>query len=190
MRFANHRLAKIIAGAALFAAGFGAGTWRTRIVEAQNRFGQPKTVLHVVVYKWKNFASQDDKDQAIKGIKTLAAQIPGIKNVWLKTQRNQIRDFDGVYAIEFASPEAAADTRRARSMKCGESAGKNCARTACRFRFPILRRPAWQCRGRITSRFQHIPNAATERRRMRCYTRLYQVESKQSGVFACLLNRT
>jgi hypothetical protein len=110
MRFANHRLVKIAAMAAvIFAAGFGAGTWRTRNVEAQNRFGQPKTVLHVVVYKWKSFASQDDKDQAIKGIKTLAAQIPGIKNIWLKTQRNQIRDFDGVYAIEFTSPEAAAD---------------------------------------------------------------------------------
>jgi len=109
MRFANHRLVKIVAAAALFAAGFGAGTWRARSVEAQNRFGQPKSVLHVVVYKWKNFASQDDKDQAIKGIKTLAAQIPGIKNIWLKTQRNQIRDFDGVFAIEFASPEAAAD---------------------------------------------------------------------------------
>jgi hypothetical protein len=109
MRFKNQRLVKIVAAAALFAAGFGAGTWRMRSVEAQNRFGQPKSVLHVVVYKWKNFASQDDKDQAIKGIKTLAAQIPGIKNIWLKTQRNQIRDFDGVFAIEFASPEAAAD---------------------------------------------------------------------------------
>jgi cell division protein FtsX len=99
----------MVAAVALFVAGFGAGAWRTRTVEAQNRFGQPKSVLHVVVYKWKTFASQDDKDQAIKGIKTLAAQIPGIKNIWLKTQRNQIRDFDGVYAIEFASPEAAAD---------------------------------------------------------------------------------
>ena len=76
MRFTNHRLVKIVAAAALFAAGFGAGTWRGRSAEAQNRFGQPKSVLHVVVYKWKNFASQDDKDQAIKGIKTLAAQIP------------------------------------------------------------------------------------------------------------------
>jgi len=66
-------------------------------------------VVHVVVYKWKNTASQDDKDQALKGIKTMAAQIPGVKNIWLKTQRNQIRDFDGVYAIEFASPDAAAD---------------------------------------------------------------------------------
>ena len=39
----------------------------------------------------------------------MAAKIPGIKNIWLKTERNQARDFSGVYAIEFASAEAAAD---------------------------------------------------------------------------------
>jgi hypothetical protein len=112
-RFQRNRwvksLVKVLAAAALLAVGFAAGTWHTRSVEAQNRFGQPKTVLHVVVYKWKNFASQDDKEQTIKGLKALAGQIPGIKNIWLKTERNQIRDFDGVYAIEFASPDAAAD---------------------------------------------------------------------------------
>jgi len=109
MRFVNHRVAKIAAAAALFCAGVAVGIWHTRSVAAQNRFGQPKTVIHVVVYKWKNTASEDDKEQTLKGIKTLAASIPGIKNIWLKTQRNQIRDFDGVYAIEFTSPEAAAD---------------------------------------------------------------------------------
>jgi len=100
---------KIAAGATLFAAGMAVGNWHAQSVTAQNRFGQPKTVVHVVGYKWKNTVSQNDKDQALAGIKTLAAKIPGIKNAWLKTQRNQLRDFDGVYAIEFASPEAAAD---------------------------------------------------------------------------------
>ena len=103
------RLWTIVGGAVLFAGGVAAGHWHAQSVAAQNRFGQPKTVVHVVVYKWKNTTSQDDKDQALTGIKTLAAKVPGIKNVWLKTQRNQIRDFDGVYAIEFASAEAAAD---------------------------------------------------------------------------------
>ncbi len=109
MMFANHRVANVALSAALFLAGVSVGTVHRRGVAAQNRFGQPKTVIHVVVYKWKNTASQDDKEQALNGIKSMAAKIPGIKNIWLKTQRNQIRDFDGVYAIEFASPEAAAD---------------------------------------------------------------------------------
>jgi Stress responsive A/B Barrel Domain len=107
--FSNHRFFKIALAAAIFLTGIEVGTWHARSVEAQNRFGQPKTVIHFVVYKWKNTASQDDKDQALNGIKAMAAKIPGIKNIWLKTQRNQIRDFDGVYAIEFTNPEAAAD---------------------------------------------------------------------------------
>ena len=109
MKFRNHRFTKVAVATALFLAGVVTGTWHTRNVAAQNKFGQPKSVVHVVVYKWKNTASQDDKEQALKGIKTMAGQIPGVKNIWLKTQRNQIRDFDGVYAIEFASPDAAAD---------------------------------------------------------------------------------
>jgi cell division protein FtsX len=74
-----------------------------------NKFGQPKTVIHVVAYKFRPTTSLNDQQQAIGGIKDMAAKIPGIKNIWLKTERNQIRDFDGVYVIEFASPEAAAD---------------------------------------------------------------------------------
>jgi hypothetical protein len=109
MGIVGRRVWRIAAGAVLFGGGVAAGNWHAQSVAAQNRFGQPKTVVHVVVYKWKNTTSQNDKDQAIAGIKSLAAKIPGIKNVWLKTQRNQIRDFDGVYAIEFASVEAAAD---------------------------------------------------------------------------------
>jgi antibiotic biosynthesis monooxygenase (ABM) superfamily enzyme len=105
----GRRLAKIAAAVALFASGVAAGNWHAQSVAAQNRFGQPKTVVHFVVYEWKNTTSQNDKEQALAGIKTMAAKIPGVKNIWLKTQRNQIRDFDGVYAIEFANAEAAAD---------------------------------------------------------------------------------
>src|SRR2546429_5376231 len=56
MRFVKHPLVKIVAVAAvMFAAGFGAGTWRTGSAEAQNRFGPPKTGLHAEGYKWKSF---------------------------------------------------------------------------------------------------------------------------------------
>lgn len=109
MCFGLRRLIQAVLGVMLFCAGLALGDWRASAIAAQNRFGQPKSVIHVVVYKWKNTTSQDDKDKAIGGLKTLAAQIPGVKNLWLKTLRNQIQDFDGVYAIEFASQEAAAD---------------------------------------------------------------------------------
>ena len=95
--------------AALFAAGIVVGSLRAPNVAAQNKFGQPKTVLHVVVYKFKDATSENDRQKALDGIKDLARKIPGVKNIWLKTNRNQIRDFSGVYAIEFTSAEAAAD---------------------------------------------------------------------------------
>ena len=103
------RMAQIALGALLFIAGIAAGSLHARSAAVQNRFGQPKTVLHVVIYKFKDATSNNDRDNAINGIKEMAARIPGIKNVWLKTERNQLKDFSGVYAIEFTSAEAAAD---------------------------------------------------------------------------------
>jgi antibiotic biosynthesis monooxygenase (ABM) superfamily enzyme len=94
---------------ALFAAGVAVGSLRAGSVSAQNKFGQPKTVLHVVVYKFKDATSEYDRQKSLDGIKDLARKIPGVKNIWLKTNRNQIRDYSGVYAIEFTSPETAAD---------------------------------------------------------------------------------
>ena len=109
MTSAMKRALQIGAGAAIFAAGIASGSQHSRSAGTQNRFGQPKTVLHVVVYKFRDNVSNYDQEKTINGIKDMAGKIPGIKNVWLKTGRNQIKDFSGVYAIEFASAEAAAD---------------------------------------------------------------------------------
>jgi hypothetical protein len=103
------RLAQIGLGAGLFIAGIEAGSLHAGSVAGQNRFGQPKTVLHVVIYKFKDATSNNDREIAVNGIKEMAGKIPGIKNIWIKTERNQIKDFSGVYAIEFTSAEAAAD---------------------------------------------------------------------------------
>jgi hypothetical protein len=103
------RCAQIAVGATLFLAGTATGALHARSAAVQNRFGQPKTVLHVVVYKFRDNVSNYDREKAIDGIKDMAGKIPGIKNVWLKTGRNQLKEFSGVYAIEFASAEAAAD---------------------------------------------------------------------------------
>jgi len=109
MTSAMKRAMQIALGATIFIAGAATGSLHERSVAAQNKFGQPKSVLHVVVYKFRDATSENDRQQALDGIKDVARKVPGIKNVWLKTQRNQIKDFSGVYAIEFASPDAAAD---------------------------------------------------------------------------------
>jgi len=109
MTLARKRAAQLTLGAVIFAAGIAAGSLHAHSAAVQNRFGQPKTVLHVVVYKFKDNVSNYDREKTINGIKDMAGKILGIKNVWLKTARNQIKDFSGVYAIEFTSAEAAAD---------------------------------------------------------------------------------
>jgi hypothetical protein len=96
------RATKILAGsflaATLFASGYVAG---------QNRFGQPKTILHVVELKWNPTATDADKQRAIEGIKDMAGKVPGIKNIWIKGERMQPRDFNAAYAIEFRDRDAA-----------------------------------------------------------------------------------
>ena len=109
MEMKKQGMMQIAAAGALFLAGLAAGSVASQGVSAVNKFGQPKTVIHVVAYKFRDATSQNDQDQAIAGIKDMAAKISGIKNIWLKTERNQIRDWSGVYIIEFTGAEAAAD---------------------------------------------------------------------------------
>lgn len=109
MKKAFRFICAAIAGGTLLLAGASLGSWQARRVEGQNKFGQPKTVIHVVIYKWKDVVSDSQKQNALAGIKGMAARIPGVKNVWLKTSRLQLRDYSGAFAIEFASAEAAAD---------------------------------------------------------------------------------
>jgi hypothetical protein len=103
------RVLQIAAAILIFAAGIATGTVASSHAAPVNKFGLPKTVVHVVAYKFRDTVSLNDQQQAIAGIKEMAAKIPGIKNIWLKTERNQLRDFSGVYIIEFTSAEGAAD---------------------------------------------------------------------------------
>jgi hypothetical protein len=79
-------------------------TW----LAAQNRFGTPKTIIHVSVIQWKEGVSDADKKQALEGVKEMAAKIPGMKNVWIKALRVQPEGYDDAFAIEFEN-QAAAD---------------------------------------------------------------------------------
>jgi len=91
-------LISAVAALALFASGFIAG---------QNKFGQPKTIIHMVILKWNPGVSDTDKQGALEGVKDMAAKIPGVKNVWIEAERLQPRDFSAAFAIEFQNRAAA-----------------------------------------------------------------------------------
>ncbi len=84
--------------AGLFAGGYAAG---------QNKIGTPKSVIHVVIIKWKAGVPDAERQEVLDGIKDMAAKIPGIKNVWLKGERIQPRDFNSAFVIEFENRAAA-----------------------------------------------------------------------------------
>ncbi len=92
-----------VTGAAMALALLGAG----RLAGA-NVFHKPSTVLHVVTVKWTADSTPEQRKAAIDGIEKMASEIPGIKNVWLKTLRVQPRDYNTVFAIEFENQAAAA----------------------------------------------------------------------------------
>ena len=75
---------------------------------AQNKFGTPKTIIHVSVIKWKEGVSAADKQKVLEGVKDMAAKIPGMKNVWIKGLRVQPEGYTDAFAIEFEN-QAAAD---------------------------------------------------------------------------------
>lgn len=83
---------------AVFSAGYTAGV---------NRFGMPKTVLHVVIIQWKPTATPAQKQAVIDGVRQMAAQIPGIRNVWIKPVRMASLKWNAAFVIEFANRAAA-----------------------------------------------------------------------------------
>ncbi|HLE35685.1 MAG TPA: hypothetical protein VI699_00910, partial [Candidatus Acidoferrales bacterium] len=83
----------VLAAAVLFAAGF---------VTGQNKFGQPKTVIHVVAVKFKADSTPEAQQKALQGVLDVAAKMPGIKNVWIKSTRVQPQGYSAAFVIEFA----------------------------------------------------------------------------------------
>lgn len=88
----------VAAALALFGAGYLAGA---------NNYGKPKTIVHLVTVKWTADSTPEQRKAAIEGVEKMAAEIPGIKNVWLKPLRVQPGDYNAVFAIEFTDKAAA-----------------------------------------------------------------------------------
>ncbi|HWF39069.1 MAG TPA: Dabb family protein [Candidatus Acidoferrales bacterium] len=102
MRSYCTRTAKLLAAALLALALFASG-----YLSGQNRFGQPKTIIHVVEIKWNPGVTTAQRQEILAGIKDMAGKIPGIKNIWMETDRVEPRDFNSAYGIEFQSRAAA-----------------------------------------------------------------------------------
>lgn len=83
----------------VFSAGYAAGV---------NRFGMPKTWLHVVIIEWKPTTTASQKRAVIDGVRVMAERIPGIRNIWLKPARVGSLKWNTAFAIEFSGRAAAA----------------------------------------------------------------------------------
>ena len=66
----------------------------------------PHTILHVVTVRWKAESTPQQRQAAIDGIAVMAAKIPGVKTIWVKTIKVQPRDYNAAFAMEFADEAA------------------------------------------------------------------------------------
>lgn len=91
-------LAALLA-AAVFTGGYVAG-------QAKNKFGTPSSIIHISLIQWKEGTPDAEKQKALDGVKKMAAEIPGIKNVWIKAVRVQPEGYHAAFVIEFADKAA------------------------------------------------------------------------------------
>jgi hypothetical protein len=80
---------------------FGAG-----MLVGANKFRQPKSIVHVVTVRWKADATEQQRQAALDGVKKMAAEIPGITNVWTKTLKVQGEGYHNAFVMEFANEKA------------------------------------------------------------------------------------
>ena len=71
----------------------------------KNKDVAPETVMHVVTVSWKAFATDEQIQAALDGVKQLAHDFDGITRVWIKTLKAQ-GERSHAFAMEFKSQEA------------------------------------------------------------------------------------
>jgi hypothetical protein len=91
------KFALLITALVIFAAGALVGA---------NAFKEPSTVLHVAVVKWKAESTPEQQQAAIDGVRKMAADVPGIRNIWLKKIKTQPAEYGAAFAIEFENKAA------------------------------------------------------------------------------------
>ena len=71
------------------------------LVMGANSFNTPSTILHVVTVQWKADSTPAQQQAAIDGLKKMSAEVPGIRNIWIKKLKVQPAAFSTVFAMEF-----------------------------------------------------------------------------------------
>jgi hypothetical protein len=94
----RHKTVLAVAGAlGLFTAG---------LLMGANKFGQPKTLIHVVTVQWNDGTTDAQKQAVYDGVRKMAGEIPGIRNVWTNPIKVQGQGYNGAFVMEFDSKEA------------------------------------------------------------------------------------
>ncbi len=72
----------LLASVALVALGAGIAT-------AANKYGKPKSIIHVVTLYYKDGTTDEQKKAVLDATEVMASEMPGIKNIWLKSVKVQ-----------------------------------------------------------------------------------------------------
>ncbi|MCC7157279.1 MAG: Dabb family protein [Bryobacterales bacterium] len=102
----------ILSAGVLLLAGAGAGY-------AANKYGKPKSIIHVVTLYYQDGVTDAQKKTVTDGVEKMAAEIPGVRNIWLKgikvqgsAQEKQAdgtmktRQFTDAFVMEFENEAA------------------------------------------------------------------------------------
>ena len=66
----------------------------------------PKTIIHVITIKWKDDATPEKIQAALKGAEDLANSYPGITRIWTKSLKVQGQGYKNAIVMEFANEDA------------------------------------------------------------------------------------
>jgi hypothetical protein len=66
----------------------------------------PSTIIHHVTLKWKTDVADAEKQKILDDLKAIVLDVPGAKNLWVKSVKIQPRDYSQTFVIEFENEEA------------------------------------------------------------------------------------
>lgn len=82
------------------------GLFAAGLVLGANTFHQPKTLIHVVTIQWNDDTTDAQKQAVYDGVRKMAGEIQGIRNIWTKPIKVQGKDYSGAFVMEFDSKDA------------------------------------------------------------------------------------